>query len=81
MKNRKFGFIFEQTTVVPNNKLEILEESITENKKPKVKFRSLLQESGVKNQNNRIYSQPVCESIVAQLAPKAKARNLLMEVK
>ena len=79
-KAKKFGFIFEQTVVVPNSKLEILEESLTDDKRPRVLFRSLLQESGVKNQNNRIYSQPVCESIVAQLAPKAKARNLLMEV-
>ena len=81
MKNKKFGFLFEQTVVVPNSKLEILEESLTDDKRSRVHFRSLLQESGVKNQNNRVYSRPVCESIVAQLSPKAKSRNLLMEVK
>jgi hypothetical protein len=81
MKKTKFGFLFEQTVVVPNSKLEILEESVTDDNRARVHFRSLLQESGVKNQNHRVYSSTVCESIVAQLSPKAKSRNLLMEVK
>jgi len=79
-KGKKFAFLFEQTCIVPNSEIEILEESFTADKKPKIRFRSLLQESGVKNQNNRLYSKPVCESIVDQLAIKAKGNNLLMEV-
>lgn len=80
MKDKKFAFLFEQTAVVPHSKLEILEESVTEDKRPRVRFRSLLQESDKKNLNGRIYRAPVCESIVKQLQPKAQSRNLLMEV-
>jgi hypothetical protein len=80
-KGKKFAFLFEQTCIVPNSEIEILEESFTADKKPRLRFKTRLQESDVKNQNNRRYSGPVCESIVQQLSPKAQSRNLLMEVK
>jgi hypothetical protein len=79
-KGKKFAFLFEQTCVVSNSQIEILEETYTADKKPKLVFKSRLQESDVKNQNKRRYKSVVCESIVDQLSPKAKSRNLLMEV-
>ena len=79
-KGKQFAFLFEQTCIVPNSQIEILEESFTNNRESKLLFKSRLQESGVKNQNRRRYSGTVCESIVEQLSPKARSRNLLMEV-
>ena len=62
-------------------KLEILSEGVSENSgQPKVIFRAKLQTAQEKNQNGRIYSYKVCESIVNQLKDKAKNRSLLMEV-
>lgn len=79
-KNKTYGFLFENTSVVTPSEIEILEESKTQDGKPKLAFKSRLQESGVKNANKRIYSDSICESIVEQLSPKAQSRNLLMEI-
>jgi len=57
-----------------------LEEGIGNDGSPKVVFKAILQTADEKNQNGRIYSRAVCESIVNQLSGKAKERSLLMEV-
>ena len=75
-----YNFIIEQTSVVSPKDITILEEGKTPEGKSKIVFRSRLQESDVRNINNRIYTKPVCESIVSQLSPKAKNRSMLMEV-
>ena len=80
-KNKSnYHFIFEQTSVVPNSNLELIEEQKTDSGAPKCIFRARLQEANVTNQNKRKYSPVVCESIATQLGPKATSRNLLMEV-
>ena len=73
-------FIFEQTSVVPNSQIDILEESTTPDGRPKIAYRCRLQESNVKNSNRRIYSNEICESIVDKLSGKANSRSLLMEI-
>lgn len=75
-----YSLIIETMNIVSSSDLEVLEESKTDANKPKVKFRSKLQEQNVKNQNNRVYSQSICENIVNQLSPKANSRSLLMEI-
>lgn len=79
-RNHKYHFILEQTSVVPNSKLQVLEETKTESGATKCIFRARLQEANVTNQNKRKYSPVVCESIASQLGPKATSRNLLMEI-
>jgi len=78
--NKKYNFIFERTSTVKNHDIEILEETDIGNGKTKIAARAYLQESEVKNRNNRYYSSAICESIVNQLSPKATGRSLLMEV-
>ena len=76
---KKYNFIFETTSVVRNHDIEILEESHSGGVS-KATARCLLQESEMKNRNNRYYTNSICESIVNQLSPKATGRSLLMEV-
>ncbi len=78
--SQNYNIIVEQTSVVKFKDLVILDEQKTQSGQPKIKFKSRLQESNIKNGNGRIYSNVVCESIVNSLSPKAKSRNLLMEV-
>lgn len=62
-------------------RVEVLSESTSEGSgEPKVIFRAKLQTANEKNQNGRVYSQRVCESITNQLKEKALNRSLLMEV-
>jgi len=77
---RKYNFIFERTSVVHNNELEILEEQNLGGGIGKVSARVRLQEAEVINGNMRYYPMPICESIVNQLSPKATSRSLLMEI-
>lgn len=79
-KNKKYNFIFERTSVVRNHDIEILEETTLENGKGKIAARCNLQESEIRNRNNRYYPSAICESIVGQLSPKANSRSLLMEI-
>lgn len=65
---------------VSSSKFEVLSEAVGADNSLKVIFRARLQECDVKNQNRRVYSRQVCESIVKQLAEKADNRSLLMEV-
>jgi hypothetical protein len=78
--NKKYNFIFERTSVVHNHDIEILEETELGGGKNKIAARCNLQESEMRNRNNRYYSNAICESIVGQLSPKATGRSLLMEV-
>lgn len=78
--NKKYNFIFERTSIVKNHDIEILEETSIGDGKSKIAARASLQESEVKNRNNRYYTSAICESIVNQLSPKATGRSLLMEV-
>lgn len=79
-KNNRYEFLFEQTTVVPSRELQIIEEGVTSEGKPKIAFQAKLQEANTRNANKRVYSDVVCESIVNILAPKAQGRSLLMEI-
>jgi hypothetical protein len=76
----KYNFIFERTSIVRNHDIEILEERDLGGGKSKLAAKASLQESEVKNKNNRFYSSAICESIVTQLSPKANSRSLLMEI-
>jgi hypothetical protein len=79
--SNKYYYLYEQTKVVNAHKgLEILSESTTVEGKKKYSFNTVLQESDVKNQNKRIYSQSICEGIVGKLQPKVLNRSLLMEI-
>jgi hypothetical protein len=75
----KFYYLYEQTSKVSSKNLEILSESVA-NGKPKISFRTILQEVGTLNQNKRRYGQAICESIVGKLQPKVDNRSLLMEI-
>lgn len=74
----QYNYLFD---VVSSPQIQILSEGRSdETNQPKVVFKAKLQTAGEKNQNGRVYSQQVCESIVSQLKEKALNRSLLMEV-
>jgi hypothetical protein len=76
-----YNFLYETTSIVPNNDIEILEtKSIPNSKSPKIVFEAQLQDSNRKNQNGRYYETSICQEIVDVLKPKATARALLQEV-
>ncbi len=75
----KFYYLYEQTQVVSSNKINVLNESIVDGR-PKISFRTILQEAGVKNKNKRVYNEAICESIVRKLQPKVDNKSLLMEI-
>lgn len=76
--NNSYNYIFD---VSAPQKVQILSEGVSEaTGEPKVVFKAVLQTADEKNQNGRIYSQKICESITRQLREKALNRSLLMEV-
>lgn len=77
--SNKYYYLYEQTKVANSHNIEILNESFVSGK-PKISFKTILQEAEVKNQNKRRYSQSICEGIVAKLEPKVKNKSLLMEI-
>jgi hypothetical protein len=77
--SKKYYYLYETTAKVSSGNLQILSESTVAGK-PKYSFNTVLQESGVKNQNKRVYSQSICEGIVAKLQPKVDNRSLLGEL-
>ena len=80
LKNNKYNYIFEP--VSEPQKVQIISEGVSEGTgEPKVIFKAKLQSAGEKNQNGRVYSQQICESITKQLQTKAQNRSLLMEKK
>lgn len=79
-KDKQYSFIFECTTVVNRDNLNIIQEGKTPEGRPKASFITRLQEANVQNANKRFYSDTICESIVNQLQPKASGNSLLCEV-
>jgi len=77
--SNKYYYLYETTSKVSSGNLQILNETSVGGK-PKISFNTVLQESGVKNQNKRIYSQAICEGIVNKLQPKVLNRSLLSEI-
>lgn len=77
MKNKQYTFFCDP---VSNKPVEVLSEATNSDGSLKIVFKARLQTADERNQNRRIYSREVCESIVNQLSPKAKDRSLLMEV-
>jgi len=76
-----YNFLYETTSIVSNNDIEILEtKTIPNSKSPKVVFEAQLQDSNKKNANGRYYDTDICNEIINVLKPKAKARALLQEV-
>lgn len=79
--SNKYNYLFDIVSSTSNNNLEIISESRSEETgEPKVVFKAKLQTADEKNQNGRIYSMGVCQSITNQLKDKALNRSLLMEV-
>lgn len=77
MKNKQYKFLCDPVSSKP---VEVLSEATNSDGSLKIVFKARLQTAGERNQNRRIYSREVCESIVNQLSSKAKDRSLLMEV-
>lgn len=75
-----YNYLIEQTTMVSPSQIEILTETKTRDGYSKIIFKSRLQEHSVTNKNGRVYPKLVCENIVSRLAPRAKSRNMFMEV-
>lgn len=75
----KFNYIVEPLNS-KNSNLKVLSENTSPDGSLKIIFKACLQTADERNQNHRIYSHRVCESICEQLSPKAKSRSLLMEV-
>jgi hypothetical protein len=76
---RKYQLILEQTSIVPNDQIRILEESTVDGR-PKIAFQALLQESETVNANKRKYPRKICESIVEKLSPRVDSRSCLLEI-
>jgi len=77
--NLQSYFIVESCTSVPNDCIQILENT-TKNGVPKLIFKARLQTANEHNSNRRYYPQDICQEIVTTLAPKAKGRSLFQEV-
>lgn len=75
-----YSFILETVNIVNSSDFCVIEESKTESGRPKMAFRTKLQEQNVKNANSRLYTQAICEHIVNDLTPKVNSRSLLMEI-
>lgn len=60
--------------------VQVLEESVIGLGINRLKFKVILQEKDVVNNNRRTYSEQVLKEIVRQLAPKATERKLLAEL-
>lgn len=80
MRKNNFEFLFELTNVVNTSEMTIMEATKLKDGRPKYKMKTRLQEAETVNNNKRIYSTAICESIVHQLNPKAVNNSLLMEI-
>ena len=65
---------------IDSKKVQILEESSIGIGVNRIKFKAILQERDVVNNNKRTYSENILKMIVAQLGPKATERKLLAEL-
>ena len=73
-------YIFEEAYVPNNDGLKIIQEGYDESGHKKITVRAILQTAGNVNQNGRVYTPEVLQSIVEQLLPKVKSRSLLAEL-
>jgi hypothetical protein len=86
MKRESLALILESSSYNDHNTItdmEIFESSIptpTGHPIHKARFRVILQESDVRNQNGRIYDNKICNAIVEALKPKVESRSLFQEV-
>lgn len=79
MQNSSSYFILESCSTVPNDCIQILEN--TDNHGiPKLIFKARLQTADEHNSNRRYYPRDICQEIVSVLSPKAKGRSLFQEV-
>ena len=65
---------------VDSKNISVLEESTIGIGVSRIKFKAILQERDVINNNKRSYSEQILKLIVAQLGPKATERKLLAEL-
>jgi len=79
MRRASSYFILENCNTVPNDCIQILENT-SKNGVPKLIFQARLQTADEQNANRRYYPKDICNEIVSVLSPKAKARSLFQEV-
>jgi len=72
--------LFDSFDVIPNNEIEILENSTNGAGVPKLVAKVRLQSLEETNQNKRYYSRAIGDEIVEALRPKAKDRSLFQEI-
>lgn len=72
--------IVEEANFVDPAGLEIIKEERHVNGVDKLIYKQRLQTADEVNGNARLYSMPICKSIVEALKPKAKNRSLLQEM-
>jgi len=73
--------IIQETAYVPDSReLQIIQEGFDESGLRKMVVQAVLQTSGVKNINGRVYTPEILQSIVTQLLPKVQNRSLLCEL-
>lgn len=72
--------LFDSFDVVPNNEIEILENSTNPGGVPKLVAKVRLQTLEETNQNKRYYSRAIGDEIVEALRSKAKDRSLFQEI-
>ena len=65
---------------VDSKNISVLEESTIGIGVSRIKFKAILQERDVINNNKRSYSEQILKLIVAQLGPKATERKLISEI-
>ena len=65
---------------IDSKSIKVLEESTIGIGVNRIKFKAILQERDVVNNNKRTYSENILKMIVAQLGPKATERKLLAEL-
>ena len=65
---------------IDSKNISVLEESTIGIGVSRIKFKAILQEKDVINNNKRSYSEQILKMIVAQLGPKATERKLLAEL-
>ncbi len=76
----KSAVLFDSFDVVPNNEIEILENTTNPNGVKKLVAKVRLQTLEETNQNKRYYSRAIGDEIVEALRPKAQGRSLFQEI-
>jgi len=72
--------LFDSFDVIPNNEIEILENTTVKGGIPKLIAKVRLQTLEETNQNKRYYSRAIGDEIVEALQPKARDRSLFQEI-